>query len=107
MGSTPRQQPPAIWLPPSHKIHGKKPKYLCTLCPMVFYEGEESLYERHVIRGHSHEELREHSLQAQAPGIFDPNHESGDVEWGRWIERNNRERPEQWRKWMRTDEGKS
>jgi hypothetical protein len=95
---------PAIWLPPSHAIHQKGPKYACTLCDAVFFEDERHQYERHCVSGHSVEELREHSLQAQAPGLFDPHHESGDVEWQKWIDKNQAERPEDWRRWMKTSE---
>jgi hypothetical protein len=92
-------------IPHSHVIHQKPPKYACTLCPAVFTEDERFQFERHVIRGHSVEDLREVSLQAKAPGLFDPNHESGDVEWGRYIDRKHKEDPHGWAKWMRTDDG--
>jgi hypothetical protein len=93
---------PGLILPPSHVIHGKPPKFACTLCEAVFTEDERHQFEHHVLRGHDHAELREHSLQAQAPGIFDPHHESGDVAWQEWIDKNSAERPEDWRRWMKT-----
>jgi hypothetical protein len=40
----------------------------------------------------------------RAPGLYDPHHESGDVEWQRWIDENNEVRPAEWRKWMKTSE---
>jgi len=95
-----------LWLPPSHKIHNTAPKYACTLCDAVFFEDERLQYERHVVSGHSHEELREHSLQAQAPGIFDPKWEGGDVEWGEWIARNAAAGNDPMR-YMRTGDGKN
>jgi hypothetical protein len=93
-------------IPHSHAIHQKPPKYACTLCPMVFTEDERRQFEHHVIRGHSIEDLREHSPQAQAPAIFDPHWEGGDTEWGAWIERNARAGNDPMR-YMRTDDGKS
>lgn len=93
---------PGFYLPPSHVIHGREPKYKCALCGKPFFEGEQSAFERHCLKDHSHEEVRSHSDMVRAPGLFDPNYEGSDVEWGKWIERNNRERPEEWRKWMKT-----
>jgi uncharacterized C2H2 Zn-finger protein len=90
-----------IWVPKTTDEKG--PKYACTLCDKVFYEDEKHAYERHVVAGHSHEELREHSLTAQAPGLLDPYWEGGDVEWQRWIDRMRVERPGEEEKWMRTD----
>jgi hypothetical protein len=72
------------------------------LCGHWFYAGEERAYERHVM-SHPIEDMHPHSLHTQAPGLFDSNHEaSGDVEWGQYIRRMNEERPEGWRRWMRT-----
>ena len=97
---------PAIWLPPSHTIHNRKPIFACTLCDAAWYEPEDRHeYERHVVSGHSHEDVREHSLQAQAPGIFDPHWEGGDVEWQEWIDRNAAAGNDPMR-YMRTDDGK-
>lgn len=93
-------------IPPSHKIHGQPAKFACTICPMVFYEGERHQFERHVLR-HTPEEIRPHSPRMQAPGIFDPYHESGDVEWQKYIDRKNAEDPDGWMDWMKTGEGKS
>jgi hypothetical protein len=94
-----------IWIPPSHVIHNKPPTYLCTLCDAVFTEDERLLFEQHVIRGHSVEDLREHSLHAKAPGIFDPHWEGGDVEWQRWIDQHAAAGADPMR-YMRTDDGK-
>lgn len=91
---------PGLYLPPSHVIHGRDPKYSCALCGAVFYEGERNAYERHVLKDHSHEEVRSHSYAVQAPGLFSP--DAGDAEWGRWIAKNNAERPEDWKRWMKT-----
>lgn len=93
-------------IPHSHKIHDKPPAFACCLCPAVFTEDEGRQYQDHCIRGHSIEDLREVSLQAQAPGLFDPNHEaSGDVEWGQWIARHAAAGADP-AKYMRTDDGK-
>jgi len=89
-------------IPYSHTIHGTKPKYACTLCTMTWFAHERAKYLDHALHFHDHAELRQHSLQAQAPGIFDPHWEGGDVEWQDWIDRNNEERPEDWAKWMKT-----
>lgn len=97
---------PAIWLPPSHVIHDKKPKFLCTLCDAEFYEDERHVYERHVLKAHSHEEVRARSPRVTAPGLFDPYHESGDVEWQEWIDRHAAAGADPMR-YMRTDAGKS
>ena len=97
---------PTIWLPPSHAIHNKPPKFACTLCEAVFTEDERFQFERHVMRAHDESDLRPHSPRMQAPALFDPKHDSGDVEWGEWIRRNNESRPEQWRRWMKTSAGK-
>jgi hypothetical protein len=83
----------------------EKPVYFCTLCNASFYTDERFQYEHHVIRGHSIEDLREHSPQAKAPGLFDPNHESGDVEWGKWIARHAAAGADPMR-YMKTDDGK-
>jgi hypothetical protein len=90
-------------LPPSHTIHGREPKWACTLCGHPFYEGERVAYERHVVRGHSHEEIRSHSDRVRFPAFYDNYHpDFNDVGWQRWIDKNNAERPEQWRRWMKT-----
>ncbi len=66
-----------------------KPAYGCVACDAVFYKGEETAFERHVIRcsDENFEEMRAESLRAKAPGLFDPN-VSGDVEFGKWVRRN-------------------
>lgn len=76
-----------IWLPPSHAIHNTPPKFGCTICPAVFYEDERHVFERHCL-SHSQEEILAKSPRHQAPGLFDPEYEGSDVEWGRWIEKN-------------------
>lgn len=65
------------------------PKFECLCCGAVFYDGEHTAYERHVVRcGEEHfEEMQAHSFRAKAPGLFDPN-VSGDVEFGKWVRRN-------------------
>jgi uncharacterized C2H2 Zn-finger protein len=55
-----------IWVPKTTDEKG--PKYACTLCDKVFYEDEKHAYERHVVAGHSHEELREHSFHGAGSG---------------------------------------
>jgi len=69
------------------------PRYRCLCCnDAVFFAGEESAYEAHVVacsRRHD-EEMRAQSLRAKAPGIFDP-FQSGDVEFGQWIRRHRAE----------------
>lgn len=98
---------PAIWVPPSHAIHNREPVFLCCLCEAAWYEPEDRFeYERHVMRAHSHEEVRDLSPRTHAPGIFDPHHESGDVEWQRWIDRNAAAGNDPMR-YMKTSDGKS
>lgn len=80
------------------------PKFACTLCDATFTADERHQFERHVL-GHPPEDLEPHSPRMQAPGIFDPYHESGDVEWQRWIDRNHAEKRDPM-KYMRTDDGK-
>jgi hypothetical protein len=76
---------------------------MCALCGHPFYEGERAAYERHCLKDHSHEEVRSHSLVVQAPGLFDNTHpDYNDVAWAEWIAKNHAERPEQWRRWMKT-----
>lgn len=94
---------PGLYLPPSHAIHNKPPKYACTICEAVFTEDERRQFERHVL-GHPPEEIKPHSPFMQAPGLFDNYHESGDVAWQRWIDKNNAERPDEWQRWMKTSE---
>jgi hypothetical protein len=93
-------------IPHSHVIHNTPPAYLCTLCDAVFSADERLLFEQHVIRGHSVEDLREHSLQAKAPAIFDPHWEGGDTDWQEWIDRHAAAGADPMR-YMRTDAGKS
>jgi hypothetical protein len=78
------------------------PAFACTICPAEFYATERQQFERHVL-SHPPEEIQPHSPAMQAPGIFDPYHESGDVAWQKWIDRKNAEDPHGWAKWMRTD----
>jgi hypothetical protein len=71
---------------------GRKPRYKCLCCEVaVFFEGEETAYERHVVAcSNRHDlEMRSMSLRVKVPAIFDPN-ESGDVEFGRWVRRHRR-----------------
>jgi hypothetical protein len=93
---------PGLYLPAPHAIHKLEPKWTCALCGHPFYEGERAAMERHVLRDHSHEEVRSHSDTVRAPGLFDPLYEGSDVEWGKWIAKNQAERPEDWRRWMKT-----
>jgi hypothetical protein len=96
---------PGLILPPAFAIHGERPATHCTLCGHPFFEreiGPGGAFERHVM-SHPIEDMHPHSLHTQAPGLFDSNSEaSGDVEWGQYIRRMNEERPEGWRRWMRT-----
>lgn len=85
-------------------VSARRKKFFCTICPKEFYEDERTAFERHILNDHPPEDIKPHSPQMQAPGIFDPHHESGDVEWQRWIDRMNAERPEDWMKWMKTSE---
>jgi hypothetical protein len=78
-------------------------KFLCTICPAEFGEDERHQFERHVL-SHPPEDIQPHSPRMRAPGLYDPHHESGDVEWQRWIDENNEVRPAEWRKWMKTSE---
>lgn len=95
-----------IWLPPSHVIHQKPPKFACTLCPAVFTEDERHQFERHCL-SHTQEELAAHSPRHQAPGLFDPEYEGSDVDWGRWVREHAESDPHGWDRWGKTDEGKS
>lgn len=67
----------------------RTPRYRCIACDTVFYDGEETLYERHVVKcSETHDEaLRAESPRTQMPGICDP-FKSGDVELERWISAN-------------------
>ena len=91
-----------LWLPPSHVIHNREPKYECGLCGKPFYEGEQAAYERHCLKDHDLAELQQHSLKAQAPGLFDDEWEGADAEWGRWIREHRESDPHGWRRWMKT-----
>jgi len=97
---------PALWLPPSAKIHGLEPKFFCTLCDAVFYDGEHRAYQNHVL-SHPREDVLEHSLHHKAPGIFDPNFEGADKEWHEYIDRKTKADPHGWTKWLKTSDGKS
>lgn len=89
-------------LPPGHAIHNTPPTKACTLCDWVGWTQRElESHAMHHVR-HDMESILEHSPKHTAPGLFDPEYEGSDVEWGKWIEKNNRERPEQWRSWMKT-----
>lgn len=99
----------AFWIPPSSSIHKERAKYRCHICQDrdpgagLFYS--EAAYRDHFDNNRCREleeQARLRSFTLRAPGLFDPWYEGSDVEWGRWIEKNWRERPEQWRKWMRT-----
>lgn len=95
----------SLWLPPSHVIHGKPPKFACCLCEAVFTEDERFQFERHVL-GHPIEDVQAHSPAHRAPGLFDPYWEGGDVEWQRWIDKNAAAGNDPAR-YMRTDDGKN
>jgi hypothetical protein len=81
----------------------EQPRFACTLCDAVFTQDERHQFERHVLQ-HPVEDMLPHSPKHQAPGIFDPYHESGDVAWQKWIDKNNETRPDEWAKWMKTSE---
>ena len=93
-------------LPRSHTIHGRGPKFACTLCEAVFTEDERGKYERHVT-GHALEEVQARSLAHQAPGIFSD--EGGDEEWGAWVAKHREIDPEgrEWHRWGKTGDGKN
>lgn len=102
---------PVIWIPgvnvaPSHTVHNRPPKWRCCLCGHPFFEGEERAYRRHVTDSKVHDdaEIAARSPRHQAPGLFDNRHpDYNDIAWADWIEKNARERPEQWKRWMKTD----
>lgn len=93
---------PGLYLPPGHVIHDRPVKYECALCGHPFYEGERAAFERHVLKDHSHEEVRSHSPRVQAPGLFDPFYEGSDVDWGKWVEDHKASDPHGWQRWMKT-----
>jgi hypothetical protein len=65
----------------------RRPKYICRVCrEAVFAKGEESAFERHVVRcAKEHEdELRALSLRVKAPFFFDPASPSRDQDLERW-----------------------
>jgi hypothetical protein len=94
-------------IPTSAQIHEKTPKFLCTLCDWHGFEGEYRAYERHVLEHARNGDAREHSLHLKAPGLFDPNFEGSDVEWGQYLDRKMKADPHNWAKWMKTSDGKS
>lgn len=65
----------------------RRPAYICRVCKeAVFARGEETAFERHVVRcANRHEdELRALSLRAKAPFFFDPRDASRDQDLERW-----------------------
>lgn len=95
-----------LWLPPSHAIHDRKPVFMCTMCDAAWFTSDERArveYAHHCATAHR-DDVREHSLAIQAPGLFD-RHASGDVEWSEWIDRNARAGNDPMR-YMKTDDGK-
>jgi hypothetical protein len=105
----PRKPRPSLWIPPSSSIHGERPKFRCHICQDrdpgagLFYS--HAAYVAHFEQDRCKDletEIRMRSFTLRAPGFFDPWYEGSDVEWGKFIERKWKERPEQWRKWMRT-----
>lgn len=89
---------------PSGILHGERPKWQCSLCPAVFFEGQQAAYISHVI-GHPEEETRALSPRVQNPSLYDP--DAGDAEWAKWIRDHAASDPHGWERWMRTDDGKS
>jgi hypothetical protein len=83
-------------------LTSESPRFACTICEAIFTADERHAFERHVL-SHPPEEIKPHSPHMSAPGLFDPNADVGDTDWRDWIDKNNRERPEAWRKWMKTD----
>jgi hypothetical protein len=83
------------------------PRFACTLCPATFYADERHAFEHHCL-SHTAEELAAHSPRHQAPGLFDPEYEGGDVDWSRWVARHRLADPQgrEWHKWGRTGDGK-
>lgn len=91
---------------PSGILHKERPKWQCSLCPAVFFEGQQEAYIAHVVN-HPEEETRALSPRVKNPVLFDPHDPSGDVEWQRWIDHHHAVDPHGWRRWMKTDQGKS
>ena len=102
-----RKRASGLIIPTSAEVHDKKPTYLCCLCDWVGYEDEHRAYQNHVLQHARAGDARKHSLHLAAPGLFDPNHESGDVEWGQWIDRKSKADPHGAWRWMKTSDGKS
>ena len=76
-------------------------------CGKRYYDYEQTAFANHVA-SHSLDEHRQLSFKTRMPAFFDNYHpDFNDVDWQRWIDRKSVERPEQWRKWMKTSEGKS
>lgn len=91
-------------IPASHVIHDEAPKFLCVLCDAMFTADERHQFERHVL-AHPMEDVLAHSPKHNAPGLYDPYWEGGDVEWQEWIDRNKAAGNDPAR-YMRTDDGK-
>lgn len=111
--SQPRRPRPMLYLPPGSSLHNETPKFACHLCEErepgagLFYT--HAAYVSHFDNNRCADleaKVRAKSFTLRAPGLFDPWYEGSDVEWGRFIDRMWRERPEQWRRWMKTSDGK-
>ena len=73
-----------LWLPPTAQQH---PRYRCHLCRARFFRGQESEFERHVVKcGNDHEQqLHEDSIRTRLPGLYGP--EAGDPEYENYVRR--------------------
>jgi hypothetical protein len=96
-----------LLIPTSAQIHEKEPRFLCTLCEWVGYDGEHRAYERHVLEHAKNGDAREHSLHLKAPGMFSNTYEGQDLEWAKWVDDHTKSDPNGWTKWMKTGDGKS
>lgn len=89
-----------------------RPKYFCRVCELVgdttvFFDGEDAAYHAHVLAcsERNADALRALSPRHNLPAVYDPDHESGDVDWGRWL-RENADKIAEGRKNMKTyDDG--
>jgi hypothetical protein len=104
------QRKSGLIIPTSRQIHDKPVLFRCMACGKPFYEGEQSVYERHVVDACDQQEeyMDATSMQRKMPAAYDQtNPDFNDVEWAKWIEDHQRDRPEQVHKWFKTSEGKN
>lgn len=112
---------PTFWVPPSSRIHKTPGRFMCEVCAKRLppQEREAALFQtsaelwRHLEGtpgkpgcAERHREIVvEMSPALSAPGLFDENYPGSDLEWKAWIDRHREADPENWREWMKTDEG--